>query len=455
MGVTDSRAAQMTEDWKHCEGRAVDEKLFLGQYLGGSDHSAVFLTKLGESEAQRAAIKLIPANPESAERQLSRWGAAAKVSHPHLIRLFQMGRCELANTSFLYVVMEYAEEDLSQILPQRPLTPAEAHDMLLPVLDVLSYLHGRGFVHGHLKPSNIMAVGDQLRLSSDGLCRIGESIRGSGKPSVYDPPEASSGAISPAGNVWSLGMTLVEVLTQQLPAWEGKEQDEPALPETLPQPFLDIASHCLRRDPYRRWTVADIKARLEQARPVLHPTSPSPTEQIAISSPPKLPSARPYLAPIAVGVALLGILAGSRLLKRRPELPPPPATAPARSGPAPSEPERSEPIRAETKPPAAGLSRGSVVDQVVPDVPGTARDSIQGTVRVTVRVAVDPSGNVSRATLDSSGPSKYFAGLALQASRRWRFTPPQVDGRNIPSEWILRFQFARDATKVAPAPATP
>ncbi len=65
--------------------------------------------------------------------------------------------------------MEYAEEDLSQILPERPLTPGEAREMLDPVLDALSYLHEKGFVHGHFKPSNIMVVDDQVKLSCDNL----------------------------------------------------------------------------------------------------------------------------------------------------------------------------------------------------------------------------------------------------------------------------------------------
>src|SRR5271169_2465276 len=130
----------MSEAWKQWEGQTVNGKFRLRQYLGGSDHSAVFLTELGEQEPQRAAIKLIPAHPENAELQLSRWDLAAKLSHPHLMRLFQMGRCQLAKVGLLYVVMEYAEENLSQILPQRPLTPAESREMLAAVLEGLAYV---------------------------------------------------------------------------------------------------------------------------------------------------------------------------------------------------------------------------------------------------------------------------------------------------------------------------
>ena len=388
----------------------------------------MFLTDF-ERGPQRAAIKLIPAEGVDAERQLSRWALAAKMSHPHLMALSEMGRCHLANRELLYIVMEYAQEDLSQILPQRPLTPAESQDMLSPVLDVLAYLHAKGLVHGHLKPSNIMAADDQLKVSSDNLFKVGEPVVE--KPSVYDAPETASGGIYPAADVWSIGMTLVECLTQRLPVWEEPKETEPVVPETLPEPFLDIARNCLRRDPKRRWTVADINARLQ-------PSSSVVGKQPAASRPKPFVRWR-YIVAAAVGFAVLAILA-ARLPKRRPELPR--AASSALEG-------------TEIKTPTGAVVRGAVISQVVPDVPQSARDTIRGVVRVTVRVTVDPSGSVTGATLDSPGPSKYFADLALQAARRWKFRPTKIDDRDVASQWSLRFQFERTATKVLPVQAAP
>ena len=68
--------------------------------------------------------------------------------------------------------------------------------MLAPVLDALAYMHGRGFLHGHIKPSNIMAVGEELKLSSDGICRLAESIDSQSLPSVYDSPEGARNGAS-------------------------------------------------------------------------------------------------------------------------------------------------------------------------------------------------------------------------------------------------------------------
>ena len=254
----------MPEAWKQWEGEVVNGEFQLLRYLGGSEHSAVFLTRRADREPQDVAIKLIQANAENPELQLSWWELAAKLSHPHLLRLFQLGRCQLHGTELLYAVTEYAEESLAQILPYRALTPAETRDMLQSVVDALAYIHAKGFVHGHIKPTNIMAVGDQIKISVDGLCGAGESSRVLRTPGIYAAPEiADGGGMSPASDVWSLGMTLVEALTQHPPAWPEPEQVELVLP-TLPEPFFDIASHCLRRNPHRRWTVTEIAAKLQQ-----------------------------------------------------------------------------------------------------------------------------------------------------------------------------------------------
>src|SRR5712692_6451067 len=107
------------------------------------------------------------------------------------------------------------------------------------------------------------------------------------------------------------------------------------------------------------------------------------------------------------------------------------------------------PVRsqAKAKTPAGSLLPGEVVHQVLPDVPTKARNTIHGTVRITVRVHVDPSGSVVGAKLAAPGPSRYFAELALQAARRWKFRVPNVDGRDVSSEWILRFAFSRTTIK--------
>lgn len=441
--------SRMTKAWKQWEGHVVNGELHLGQYLGGGENSAVFLAEQGEREARKArkaAIKLLVLPPEESELQLCRWQLAAKLHHPHLIQLFQMGHCQLGDMGLLYMVMEYAEENLAQIVPGRALTPAETRDMLGPVLDALAYVHGQGLVHGHIKPANIMAVEDQLKISSDGLCPMGESGLDLVKPSAYDAPEMVGRKISPAADVWSLGMILVEALTQRLPVGERPQRKDPDLPETLPGPFVELASHCLRQDVKQRWTVADIAAHMRRTL--------SPLQGGTGSSPRRPVVKWRYVAPLAaLGVLVSAMLLVPRLFHRGRGVEPPLAALvdqPAVQSEAPRNPMTSEVRKSEGRPltPTVGLVPGKVLHRVLPDVPGKARDSIRGKVKVSVRVHVDPSGNVSGAKLDSPGPSRYFAQLALKAARHWKFHPAKVDEKNVPSEWILRFEFERAGTTV-------
>ena len=69
-------------------GQVVDGKYRLGEFIGETDHSAVFLTEARQPEVRKAAIKLIPADAVEAKGQLGRWRQAAKLSHPNLTANF-------------------------------------------------------------------------------------------------------------------------------------------------------------------------------------------------------------------------------------------------------------------------------------------------------------------------------------------------------------------------------
>lgn len=447
-------------------GQVIAGKFHLGDYIGGNESSSVFLTEYDGQQVPKAAIKMCSMDSAEAASQLDCWREAARLSHPHLIRLLDMGRCELDHTPAVYVVMEYAEENLASVIAHRPLTPEEARTILGPLLEVLAYIHANGLVHGHLKPANIMADGDILKISSDGLCRIGDSSVGQGNPAVYDPPKTIDGVISPAADIWSLGMTLVEVLTQRLPVWEISD---PVLPPTLPEEFRDVALHCLRRDPKLRWTVADIAERLQQKQ--IPPAEPAPSAKTSF------PSRRTVSVAGLIVLAALLVLAGSRVFSHRSnsegavaqkqdqlrgtklsepsaaaETPQPLWVAPAvaqsvekASGnrlaeinptPLPTLDRPEAPSNA----PTSNVVPGEVVERILPDVSQRARDTIQGTVRISIKLFVDESGSVSNAAFESPGPSKYFADRAMQAAQLWRFSPAKMDGRSVPSEWVIHFE---------------
>jgi TonB family protein len=92
--------------------------------------------------------------------------------------------------------------------------------------------------------------------------------------------------------------------------------------------------------------------------------------------------------------------------------------------------------------PTAG-QHDAVLHEQIPDVPRSARDTIHGHVRVSFLVTVDRAGNVVRESPENSGPSAYFARLAGNAARQWKFAPSnQQDAR----QWVLHFEFSRTGT---------
>src|SRR6267154_3446657 len=233
MSQTKSTPTELGKNWA---SKVVDEKFPLRQWLGGTERSAVFLTE--RTGTRKAVIKLILADNRDGDAQLSLWTSIAKLSHPHLIQLFECGRCQIEGTRLLYAVMESADENLAEILPVRPLTPAEASEMLPPAAEALGFLHRAGFVHGRVKPSNITAVDNQLKLSTDTLRKAGEA-NGPRAASAYDAPEVAAQRLSPAADVWSLGMTLVAVLTRNEPKSKTGNGSPVAVSNTIPQPLRE------------------------------------------------------------------------------------------------------------------------------------------------------------------------------------------------------------------------
>src|ERR1700751_5702433 len=194
---------EATKIW---ERQIVDGRFSLTRWLGGSDQSAAYLTEVG---SDKAVIKLAASESLDANLQLLRWQQASQLSHPHLLRVLTLGRWEIEGSRLLYVVMEYAEENLSEILSQRVLTSEETRDLLQSVLDALSYLHREGFVHGRVQPSNILAQGNQIKLSLDCIRASGAAASDRSRVSSYDAPELNRQPLSPSADVWSLGVTLV------------------------------------------------------------------------------------------------------------------------------------------------------------------------------------------------------------------------------------------------------
>jgi TonB family protein len=421
-----------TEDWTKWESQVVNGVFPLLQFLGKSDHSVVFLTE--SQGAPNAAIKLIPADPMQNDAQLSNWRIAAALSHAHLIRLLDFGTCQLGGHPFLFVVMEYAEQTLAQILPHRALSADEVHELLLPSVDALAFLHRNNLVHHRLKPPNFLVVNDQLKLASDTICPAGESSSGIARNSPYDPPEAGSGVASAAGDIWALGTVIVEALTQSPTA---------PLPATLAPEYSDIVRRCLSHNPADRPTISDFEALFKPA-----PQPPVVVVPAAAPAARQSPKRQPWV-PVALGIVLVVAvwavlhLIGSHAKSHQAaansaaavvsQNPNPPASEPPAPAPTPTEGSRP------------------VLHQEIPDVSRSARESIHGHIKVAVRVTVDRSGTVVDEAVEDPGSSRYFARVASAAARKWKFAP--ADNQNS-REWLLRFEFSRDGTTGRASPRT-
>ncbi len=487
-------------DWV---GRLIDRRFALLEWLGSAESGELFRTELPDQNSQKAAIRLVPADIEGAQAQFDDWAQAEGLSHPHLLRILESGHGRIVETEFLYVVMEFPDETLAQVLPGRSLTASEGNDLLPPVLDALAYLHAKGLVHGHLNPSNIMVVGDRLKLSADKLQQSGSLRKLHGNMKVYDAPEIAQGALSPASDIWSLGVTLVEALTQLPPIRGATPGGDPSVPQFMPEPFAEIARRCLRIDPARRASLAEIGAILRAPAPRVttapvpppRPTgpvapavapqaakaSPAPKPRPAEAAPTKAaqtalpfeearPSRRAFKTmeeeddgqrfklspPLIIGiVAVIVVIIAALLVRSHKSQPQPtedaaqtvsaPAAAPAPQGPPPSHPAAPKPAN----------GKGSVASRVMPAVAAKANESIRGKISVKVRLWVDRDGNVYRSALDFDGRSRYFANLALEAGKKWHFNPARAGGQPIPTVWVLRFDFRRGKSDVTPLQVTP
>jgi TonB family protein len=238
---------------------------------------------------------------------------------------------------------------------------------------------------------------------------------------------------------------------------------------------------CLSQNPASRPTATDLEAQFKHAPPasvvsVPQPVVPEAPRRAAPS--PVSPKQRSLVrTSAAVFILFAAVWAGLRLFHSHPNSQQSPASAvqpssqqtagappaaslspetpvsaplgvsaPSSSAKArESKPAPARPVSHRSDQPAQLFadSSPSVVYEQIPSVPRSARETIHGHVKVAVLVIVDHAGNVIDSLLENPGPSSYFARLAREAARKWKFAA--ADNQDT-REWLIRFEFTRGGT---------
>ena len=203
--------------------------------------------------------------------------AAGGLSHPHIVTVFDAG----INDNSAYIAMELLKgRDLRQLREEgwRP-TPEQAALITRRVADALAYAHSKGVVHRDIKPANIFMVGrTQPRVLDFGIARVahrqdsGGDIA-AGSPYYMAPEQARMQPVDRRADVFSLGVVLYEMLTDQKP-FRGNSlaeittaviEHEPPLASTVdpkvPRALAEIAAQAMAKDPDHRFRSARAFAR--------------------------------------------------------------------------------------------------------------------------------------------------------------------------------------------------
>lgn len=240
-----------TPDWAALSGTPLNEEYALAELLEQSDARATFrVTARSGAEVQARAVLL---RAEGAGEQAEAWTRAQGFRDPHLGSLLATGRA--ADTDLLYAVTEGPDETLDSVLKDRALDAEEAGEVLRGLLSALGEIHEHGFVHGAISPDQVFAVGNLVKLSSVSAKKAGQAGTTEVVPVRYYAPESGGENRTPEADVWCLGATLFEILTQRKcgPGSRGEAGQ-------LAAPFSAIVDGCLNPDPRARITLSAVVA---------------------------------------------------------------------------------------------------------------------------------------------------------------------------------------------------
>lgn len=233
-------------------------------------------TELNRTVAIKMLLAGFHARPDQLARFRSEAHAVARLQHPNIIQIHDIGDHE----GHAYFSLEFANGgNLGRKLNGKPLPPVESAETVEILARAMHYAHQRRIIHRDLKPTNILLTADgTLKISDFGLAKIQESAEESlsqtglilGTAS-YMAPEQAWGKIheiGPITDVYALGAILYETMTGRAPfvgtnSMETVEQvrtQEPLPPgrlqPKLPRDLETICLKCLQKEQHRRYPSA-------------------------------------------------------------------------------------------------------------------------------------------------------------------------------------------------------
>ncbi|GAA3303274.1 hypothetical protein GCM10020218_100390 [Dactylosporangium vinaceum] len=198
------------------------------------------------------------------ERTLREARAAARLSHPNVVRVYDV----LAAEGQPWLVMEYVRSrSLDQVIREDgPLPPRRVAEIGLAVLDALRAAQKVGVDHRDIKPGNVLLAEDgRVVLTDFGIARVegeGHVTRTGlvlGSPEFIAPERAREGIAGPASDLWSLGATLYTAVEGRSPFGRGSAMEtlsalasEEADPPQRAGALTPVLRALLRKDPRAR-----------------------------------------------------------------------------------------------------------------------------------------------------------------------------------------------------------
>ncbi len=206
----------------------------LGRYvierkLGRGAMGAVYLAR--DPRINRpVALKVIPLEKEFEDEELKEARirffreaeSAGRLTHPNIVTVYDAGE----DKQLAYIAMEYLDgTPLTRFTdPKKLLAPAKALELCARTADALDYAHNQGVIHRDIKPANIIynLRQDALKISDFGVARLTDNNRTKtgivlGTPMYMAPEQLNAEELTGHSDLFSLGVTLYELLTGEVP----------------------------------------------------------------------------------------------------------------------------------------------------------------------------------------------------------------------------------------------